>query len=263
MKTVVIKIGGRPASDTAAVEALCRELKALEGVYRFAIVHGGGAEVTRITEALLQRKPSFVDGIRMTPPEEMVLVDMVLAGKVNKELVRRLEAAGVAAWGVSGADAGILKGDAVAPGNRTARIRQAKAAPLELLLDAGYTPVAAPVASDGRGGGLNINADEAALGIATALKAEALLFLSDIPGIMKENRVITTVTPGAAQAEIRAGVIQGGMIPKVESSLRSLEAGVGAVIIGAYTGEGDLAALLAHQSGTLIVNENNQTTEGE
>lgn len=253
-RVVVIKIGGRPATQDTTQRVLGNEICAMLAGVQFVIVHGGGAEVSRVSRAL-GFEPVFRDGIRMTTPGEMEIVDMVLAGKVNKEMVRRLTTCGVPAFGISGADGGLIVGESVGAigDNRTGTVRTVDARPLELLVGAGFTPVISSVATDGAGTGLNINADEAALDIAAAMRAERLIFFSDIPGVLKNGEVIRTLTAERAEAEIAEGTISGGMIPKVRSSVAALQKGVGAIVIGEYRNEGDLAAFVAGSSGTSIV----------
>lgn len=251
---VTIKIGGKPATQDGTQRLLAAEIRSLLPSCRFVIVHGGGAEVSRISRAL-GYEPTFRDGVRMTTPGEMDIVDMVLAGKVNKEMVRRMASCGVRAFGLSGADGALITGESIGnpAENRTGRVTSISPLALEALASAGFVPVISTVASDSAGNGLNINADEAALDIAAAVGAEKLIFFSDIPGVMKDGVVLESLDEGRIEAEIAAGTISGGMIPKVRSSLNALKKGVREIIIGEYLKQGDLKAFLTRAAGTTIV----------
>ncbi|NBF39908.1 MAG: acetylglutamate kinase [Spirochaetes bacterium] len=269
--TIVIKIGGRTLSSQGVLEHLVADIAALED-HRIVLVHGGGAEVTAYA-GRLGITSEFADGVRMTGEEEMEVVDMVLAGLVNKRVARRFQAAGVPSAGICASDGGMLTGTPLLhpDGNpsRTGRVASRNPTFLEHLLAGGYLAVVASTFTDGDGGGLNLNADDAALEIATMLSADALLFLSDVPGILRRRgtedassegepgtedapELIRRLTPTEVEAEIGTGTITGGMIPKVRSSVAALHAGVGIVIIGTYTEDASLKHILAGNSGTRI-----------
>lgn len=275
----VLKIGGRAASDSRMIMELGRELRTLSAgeatspttpaapgksprvaaaTDSFVVVHGGGSELS----ALMERygyTPRFVDGVRSTSEEEMPLVDMALAGKMNTALVRLLGSVGLNPVGLSAQDGGMVTGKPVVmadgTGSRTGTPVAADGALLRRLLQAGYTPVVSPVSRDETWNGLNINADEIALAVAQALEAKGLIFFSDIPGILDGDRVIDRLTIPQAREAIESGVISGGMIPKVRSSLAALEGGVGSIIIGEYKEPGDLGALAAGRKGTVLLHE--------
>jgi acetylglutamate kinase len=248
---VCIKIGGRVAADDNVLEVFIRELKHLQDTYNFVIIHGGGAEVSRVSK-IFNIEPVFADGVRVTRTEEMDLVDMVLAGKVNKQLVRQLYAGGVEAAGISGVDGATVIGKAVGPETKTGKPKNISTDLISGLLENGLVPVISPVSMDKEGSPLNINADEVALAVASALPAGWLIFISDIPGILKDEQVITRICAEDTEREISAGVITGGMIPKVRSSTGALRDGVEYVVIGGYTQSGDLQSLLTGKSGTTI-----------
>ena len=243
----------RSAAAESSLADLVREMADLKNRYDFILVHGGGAEVSRITK-IFGLEPVFRDGVRMTSGPEMEIVDMVLAGKVNKSLVRMFSARGMKAVGISGSDGGLFTGASIDPagGSRTGRVERVNPEAALLLLRSGYLPVVASTSMDAEGGALNINADEAALEIAKAVGADALVFLSDIPGILKDGGVMMSLDGESARREIEGGVISGGMIPKVTSSLEALRSGVKAVVIGEFTSYGDLALLLGREKGTTI-----------
>ena len=176
--TAVIKIGGRAASEKTALHAFLKEISILASRYHFILVHGGGAEVSEVT-AKFGLTPVFKDGIRMTTPEEMDIVDMVLAGKMNKYLVRMCGRY-MPAVGLSGSDGKLFTGVRLACGDGettcTGEITEVDVSLLRLLLENGYTPVISSTSMDGDGTALNINADEAALAVAAAIPAKHLIF---------------------------------------------------------------------------------------
>jgi acetylglutamate kinase len=257
---VIIKIGGRPAANPEVLDALVADIGSLATAakVRPVLVHGGGADVTELSKRL-GIEPRFVNGKRQTTPEEMQIVEAVLAGNVNSRLLRRCLAAGVPAIGLSGVDAGLFTAEALGPGNLTGRITATRPAVLATLAGAGFVPVVSSVSCDAAGStGLNINADDAALALAVALRADCLIYLSDIPGILKDGQVLSVVTPAIAAREIANGTISGGMIPKVESSLAALEQGIGRIVIGGFQGRGDLAGFLDSTLGTSITGATGQ-----
>ena len=256
---LVIKLGGAAAEHEPSLNALLRELAALAAAgARVVLVHGGGAEVSALSRRV-GLQPRFRDGVRITTPEEMPYVDMVLCGAVNKRLVRMLGAAGQPAVGLSGADGPMFTGAplagaaAGADGNHTAQVAHVDTRLPRLLLEHGYLPVIAPTSVQPPGRAVNINADSVALRLAPALAADRLLFLSDVPGIMKDGAVLAALTPGQAGAEIAAGTISGGMIPKVEAALHALTQGVRRVVIGQFKAPGDLGGLLTGATGTTML----------
>ena len=257
---IVIKIGGRPASNPAVLDALIADISELvvnqAGKRTIPVlVHGGGADVTDLSKRL-GLEPSFVGGKRMTSPAEMQIVEAVLGGNVNTRLLRRCLAQKVKAVGLCGVDAGLFTAQSIdaAGDNRTGTIIATNCTVIRDLGAAGYVSVVSSVSCDPDGeGGLNINADDAAMALAIALKARCLIFLSDIPGILKDGIVLNRVTPAIAEAEITAGVISGGMIPKVRSSLEALQQGITSVVIGGYQQRGDLQGFIEARLGSSMM----------
>lgn len=251
---IIIKIGGVVATDAKLLQALLAEMASLKD-RGLVLVHGGGKEVTAVSEKFGLRA-EFRDGIRLTSVAEMEVVDMVLGGKINIDLVRKAQALGLNAVGLGGQDGGLFTGEARTfadrEPNRTGKVTQAQPRLLELLTSGGYFPIVNSTSMDASGTGLNINADEAAQELAIAAKAHALVFISDIAGVLKEGRVLPSLNGPALEAEIASGVIGGGMVPKVRSALQAVEAGVGKVVIGGFQAAGDLKKLLDGQSGTTI-----------
>ena len=251
--TAVVKLGGRALEHEPLRRTFAAELSALATDWRLIVVHGGGPEVTAVSRRL-GHSPRFQDGIRITSSDEMEVVDMVLAGSANKRLVRALSAHGVHAVGICGSDGPTLaaRPQAVPAGTRTGRIDAVDTRLLATLMDAGYVPVVSPVCDDGAGGGVNINADTVAFWLATAIDAAALLFISDIDGVRKNGAVLPRLSSAEADAEIAAGTITDGMIPKIRSSIAAVAAGVDRVHIGSYAEEGALRALLDGTHGTVL-----------
>lgn len=252
---LVVKTGGRVASDEALMKLLAVELNnAIESGRRVLLVHGGGTTISTLQNHF-GIKPRFVDGLRQTDPIEMPLVDMALAGGVNKQLVRLFSAIGVRTWGISGADAGILQAESrsgVPETNRTGIVKAVDSSPLELIWNAGYLPICAPIASDRDGNGINVNADEAALALAAELNADHLIFISDVPGVLENGKPIAALNPDLIEEKIESGIITGGMIPKTRSAAAALGNGVGEVIISDYAEAGNLKEMLSGNQGTRI-----------
>lgn len=232
---------------------LVGDIRTLSNDIRFIVVHGGGAEVTKISEQL-GYSPTFEDGIRMTSPEEMDVVDMVLSGKMNKALVRRFAAAGIRAAGVSGSDGALFTGTPINPATRTGTVDRVDCSILELLIAGGFLPIVASTSMTGEGVALNVNADEAAFAIAAALPADLLVFLSDTPGILTaDGALIPRLDERLVAERITDKTITGGMIPKVRASIDALRAGTGGIVVGRFSSSGDLRKLLDGSIGTRVV----------
>ena len=253
MNIHIVKIGGRVAVDEGILDTFLEEAAGMASRDRIVLVHGGGAEVSTVSKKL-GLTPRFIDGIRMTSREEMPVVDMVLAGKMNTYLVRRAKRHRLEPAGLSGCDGSLFTGVSIDPEgkNRTGKISAVNPGLIALLLKEGYTPVISSVSMDDGGEPLNINADEAALELAKALKAQSLLYISDIPGVLSGSAVIPKLDEDLIRKHIEEGTINGGMVPKVRSALDAVHNGVKAVIIGGYMKSGDLVQLLDRKRGTAI-----------
>jgi acetylglutamate kinase len=219
--TVVVKLGGSVGGEDTLPDdvAVLQKLGA-----SVVLVHGGGPLITQWT-GRLGLEARFVDGLRYTDAETLHVVRMVLSGLVNGGIVARLGAAGVRAIGLSGSDDGLLR--AIPRDPRLGLVGDVSAvnpSPLELVLRSGYAAVVAPVAVDGRGQFLNVNADTAAAEIAVAISASNMIYLTDVPGISDGTSPapVGRLTAKRARALMRDRVIAGGMIPKVEGGLRAL-----------------------------------------
>ena len=249
---IIIKTGGQAAENIQALSHMAQEINALSSQYNFIFVHGGGSTVSAIQREY-GIEPVFKEGIRITSEKEMDLVDMGLAGKMNKKLVRLFIKNGVSAAGISGADGLTFEGESIADKScRTGRIIKTNTKLIDTLLSGGFTPILSSVSSDTEGCALNINADEAALAAGTACKAEKIIFVSDIPGILNDGKQYSNLNEVQINTLIDQKIINGGMIPKVRSSLEALKKGAGSVVIGDYREFMDLEKLLSGEKGTKI-----------
>ncbi|HXG04342.1 MAG TPA: acetylglutamate kinase [Candidatus Binatia bacterium] len=234
-KTVVIKYGGAAMeeADLKAPFALDVILLRLVGINP-VIVHGGGPQIGALMKRL-GKEPRFVGGMRVTDEETMEIVEMVLVGRINKEIVALINHHGGRAVGLSGKDAGLIRarrrphrlpnGEELDIG-LVGEVEAVDPEPIRLLEEHGFIPVLAPVGVGARGESYNINADLVAGEVAAALRAEKLIHLTDVPGIRDEQgRLQSTLSGKEAERLMQAGVIEGGMLPKVESALRALRGG--------------------------------------
>jgi acetylglutamate kinase len=256
---LLIKIGGAPAGDPEQLQILIDGIA--DATPPVVLVHGGGSQVSALSRAL-GHEPRFIDGIRQTGTEEMDIIDMGLSGLMNKKIVRMAASAGLAAVGISGADGGLLTAPSLGTDNRTARDVTADASIVRYLLEGGWFPVIAPAGSDTAGGtGVNINADDAAMALATALNASVMLFISDIPGVLDGpgGPLIPRLDRRSTEEMIDSGKIAGGMIPKVKNALSLTEQGVSRVIIGSIGPDSTLEDLLEERRGTLFTAEAGHT----
>jgi acetylglutamate kinase len=252
---ITIKIGGAPAGDENLIRSLASEMKSYSDSIRFIVIHGGGAEVTELSRRF-GIEPVFQDGLRVTSKEEMKIVDKVLSGLINKRLVRIFQTCGFNAVGLSGSDGKLFvsksSGECNGCPSHTGVIEKVRPGLVELLLAHNYLPVIASTSMDEDGLPLNINADDVAFNLSTEMKVSGIVFFSDIPGILKNGALLKRLSPDEVKAELSAGTIKGGMIPKVKASMEALEKGVGKIIIGDYTGSGSLKQLLSGERGTEI-----------
>jgi len=246
MPELILKIGGSLLSKTDVLNELADSIKNLCR-WNIAILHGGGPMISRLFDAF-GRESSFVDGLRVTNDDSIDLVEMALSGQVNKHLARKLTAFGVRAVGISGTDAGLLQAKALHPddpaNNRVGDIMAVQPGLLFALWQAGILPVISPVAADAEGDALNVNADSAAYGLAAHLKANALIFLSDVPGILLNGKTIPELSPNILKEGMASGDIHSGMIPKLEKGFQTLNAGVETILISTWQGTRTLENLL-------------------
>ena len=235
-KTVVIKYGGNAMINEdlkqQVMEDIC--LLWLIGV-KVVLIHGGGPEISE-TMKKLGKKSEFVNGLRVTDRETVDIVQMVLAGKVNKTLVNLIQMKGGHAVGLSGIDGGILEATMKDENlGYVGEITKIRTQPITDLLEKNYIPVISTIASDRQGNTYNINGDTAAACIAGALGAERLIMMTDIAGLLRDkddpSTLIPAVTVSEAKQLFEEGIISGGMIPKVDCCIEAIEKGVRHVVI--------------------------------
>ena len=259
-KTVVIKYGGNAMISQELREAVISDIILLNlvGVH-VVVVHGGGPEISAMLRKI-GKESRFVDGLRYTDGETMDIVQQVLCGKVNKDLVATLNRRGGRALGLCGMDAGLFQARMLDEKyGLVGEIVQVSPAPVEDSLKEGYIPVVSTVAQgvDGENA-YNINADTAAAKLAVALKAERLLLLTDVRGLLRDPQDESTLLPEVALSDVpllmKEGVIQGGMIPKVGCCVEAVRSGVrDAVILDGRIPHSILIELLSDAGiGTLL-----------
>lgn len=234
-KTFVIKYGGAAMTDEGLQQTFAKDVTLLRKIgINIVIVHGGGKEITDVARKL-GIPTRFVGGQRFTDEKMMDVVVMVLAGAINKEIVGLINVNGGNAVGISGMDNNLLKARKLSANGTdlgyVGSIVSVNVSFLQLLLQNGMMPVIAPVGVGDRGELYNVNADLGAAAVATSLRAEKLVYLSDVEGIVADGRLVSTLTKQEAGRLIDRGSIFGGMIPKVQSAFETLEAGVSKVHI--------------------------------
>ncbi|EKE78315.1 acetylglutamate kinase [Oceanibaculum indicum] len=267
-RTVVVKYGGHAMGDERLAALFAADMVLLKQVgIHPVVVHGGGPQIGEMLKKL-QIQSEFIDGLRVTDKATVEVVEMVLAGAINKQIVSAIQAAGGQAVGLCGKDGNLIQA-------RKLEHRQKTDSNIEKVLDLGFVgepmkvntevlrvfndtkfiPVIAPVGIGEDGQTYNINADTAAGAIAGALNASRLLMLTDVSGVLdKDKKLIDELTLADVDRLIREGTISGGMIPKVETCVQAVEGGVDAAVI--LDGRGEHAVLLEifteHGAGTLI-----------
>ena len=235
-KTVVIKYGGNAMINDQLKQQVMEDIVLLWLIgIRVVLVHGGGPEINELMNRL-GKKPVFVDGLRVTDKETVDIVQMVLAGKVNKTLVGLLETKGGKAIGLSGMDGRLI--ECVPKDERlgyVGEIVKINIEPVEDLLSKGYIPVISTLGCDRSGGAYNINGDTAAAHIAGALQAERLIMMTDVAGLLMDKDDPSTLVPqltvSQAQDLKARNIISGGMIPKVDCCVDAIRAGVKHVVM--------------------------------
>ena len=240
-KIIVIKYGGAAMINEGVRQTVIQDLILMQQVgMKPVLVHGGGPEIDRMLKKL-NKEPIFVNGLRYTDDETMEIVQMVLAGKVNKDLVELFSRMGGKAMGICGSDGGLFMAKRMRKNGQdlglVGDIQEVKTDAIRMLLDNGIIPVVASIAlkADEGSGFYNINADTAAGALAIALKAEKLILLTDVPGVMEDRAdlgtLIREMDVEMAKTLMKKGVIKAGMIPKVEGCLQALAQGVTAAHI--------------------------------
>ncbi|MCI0431577.1 MAG: acetylglutamate kinase [Rhodospirillales bacterium] len=245
-KTFVIKYGGHAMGDAELSQIFARDIVLLKQVgIHPVVVHGGGPQIGRMLDRL-KIKSEFVDGLRVTDAETVQIVEMVLSGAINKEIVAAISSAGGTAVGLSGKDGNLIMA------KKLTRSRRDPESNIEKVLELGYVgepteinvtmlqrleqggmvPVIAPIGAGPEGETFNINADTVAGAVAAAAKATRLLLLTDVTGVLdKEGILIPELTISGARALIADGTISGGMIPKLETCISAIDGGLEAAVI--------------------------------
>ena len=261
-KTVVVKYGGNAMVSQELRQAVISDiiLLSLVGI-RVVVVHGGGPEISEFLKKI-GKESRFVDGLRYTDEETMTVVQQVLCGQVNKDLVATLNRLGGRAVGLCGLDGAMLQAKMLDEKyGLVGEVTRVDAAPLVDALNGGYIPVVATVAQGtDRETAYNVNADTAAAKLAVALEAEKLILLTDVRGLLRDPKDESTLIPAlqlsSVPALVREGVISGGMIPKVDCCVESVRSGVGsAVILDGRVAHSLLMELLTDAGiGTMLTN---------
>ncbi len=268
-RTVVVKFGGHAMGDPKLFDLFARDMVLLRQVgIRPIVVHGGGPQIGAMLEKL-QIKSEFIDGLRVTDQATIDVVEMVLSGSINKQIVASITSAGGTAIGLSGKDGGLIRADRLKRTKRDPDSNIEKVIDLGLVgepraiapkvidafADSDVIPVIAPIGVGPDGETLNINADTAAGAIAAAMGAARMYMLTDIEGVLDQDKnLISELTVSEARAAIERGVITGGMIPKIENCIDAIQSGVeGAAIIDGRVAHTVLVELFTEGgAGTLI-----------
>lgn len=243
-RTLVIKYGGHAMGDAAFGDSFARDVALLKhvGIHPI-VVHGGGPQIAHMLKRIGIETRS-VDGLRVTDRETMEVVEMVLAGTINKQIVSAINAEGGCAIGLSGKDGGLIEARKLVLTHVEGGVKteidlgfvgeptRIAAGVLDTLKQSDIIPVIAPIGAGPGGETYNINADTVAGAVAAAVRATRLLLLTDVSGVLgADNKLIAELTAGTARCLIAKGVINGGMVPKVETCLEAVEGGVEAAVI--------------------------------
>ena len=267
---LVVKMGGSILKEGASTD-LVADLKGLLATNKAVLVHGGGVEVTEIA-AKLGKEQKFIvspEGFRSryTDKETIEIYSMVMAGKINKQIVLALESQGISAVGISGLDALTLKAERkkkliavdekgrkrVVEGGYTGKINLVNANLLQLLLEKSYVPIVTPIATSEEFEPLNVDGDRTAAFIAGALKADRLVLLTDVQGLVLKGQPIPKISASEIK-EILPSIGQ-GMSTKVHAALEALNQGVKEVLITSGLGKTPISAALKHETGTVVTHE--------
>jgi len=264
---LVIKMGGSILKEGASTD-LVADLKSILNENQVVLVHGGGVEVTEIAKKLGKEQKFIIspEGFRSryTDKETIEIYSMVMAGKINKQIVLALQSQGISAVGLSGLDAHILQAERkkriievdergrkrVIDGGYTGKINNVNTDLLKLLLGKGYVPIVTPIAMSEEYEPLNVDGDRTAAILAGALKADKLVLLTDVQGLMLKGERIPKI--GAGEIKEVLSSIGAGMSTKVHAALEALAEGVGEVLITSGTGKNPITTALKHETGTVI-----------
>lgn len=261
-KSIVVKYGGNAMINETLKEQVMEDIVLLHLIgVKIVLVHGGGPEITDMLKKI-GKESVFLNGLRVTDKETADVVQMVLAGKINKSLVNLLQINGGNAIGLSGLDGHMIEAEMKDEAlGYVGKITKVDVKPITDLLEKNYIPVVSTIGCDDNGNVYNINADTAAAYIAGEMKAERLLTMTDIAGILRDKddptSVITNIDVADARELFRTGVISGGMIPKVECCIEAIEHGVDRVtILDGRVPHALLIEMLTDEgAGTMVVRE--------
>ena len=245
-KISVIKFGGSLAKNIAARNKFLRELASYRRNAQCVLVHGGGPEINLWLEKS-GIKPKFANGLRFTDARTLEVVEMVLSGKVNKDIVASLSSLGVKAVGISSKDGKTVLCKRVAKLGYVGEPVKTDKTLVEILIKSGYLPVVSPIGIDSKHNTLNVNADSVAMALSIALKADELVYLTDVPGVLNEKKcTIPVIRLGETAKLVKKGIVSGGMIPKLNGCEGAVKKGVKKVwIIDGSKG-------LANKKGTVV-----------
>jgi len=253
---ILIKIGGRAFENEGGFRALAEAIKANKTA-EVIIVHGGGAEISRSLKDA-GRKTEFIDGIRITRAADIKIVEAVLSGTVNQRISAWLEANGVPCLRMSGKTEELFIVEPLTRNGRdlgfVGQIKQINPAAVERAIQSDKVPVISPISADENGDSFNVNADTAAAALAAAAGCTDLVFVTDVPGVLVDGRTQASLAVKEAQNLIADGIIEGGMVAKMESAFAALEKKVARVHIIQWQGPQTLASILERKSaaGTVI-----------
>ena len=259
-KMFVIKLGGSILCDNKNIKSVIEDVVFLNKIgIKIIIIHGGGKDINEELK-VHQIEPKFVDGVRFTDDKTMEIAEMVLSGKVNKNLVAEVNNQGLCAVGISGKDANFIKAKKKNKLGNVGEIVSVDTKIINTLLESGFIPVISPVCCDDNCKSLNVNADDVAVEVAKALKAEKLVFLTDIDGVFQDvndkNSLISVILTKNIEKMIKNKVIIGGMIPKILSCGDAIKNGINAVhIVNGTTPHSMLLEIYTDKGvGTIIKN---------
>ena len=246
-RRILIKIGGRAFEGESGFRELATAIAASPGI-DVIVVHGGGAEISAALKAA-HRATEFIDGIRITPAEDIRIVEQVLSETVNARIAGWLTNHGVSCRRLSGKTDGMLVAAPLTRGGRdygfVGQIKQVAPTAIETALKESRVPVISPISADETGASYNVNADSAAAALAAAAGCTELAFFTDVAGVMVSGEPVARMTIEQAAEWIAAGEIKGGMVAKIESAVQALEKGVDRIYIGMWYGSKTLDGIAA------------------
>jgi len=276
-KTVVVKFGGNAMVDEALQNSFARDIVLMKAVgMNPVVVHGGGPQIGKLLDQL-NIKSEFVDGMRVTDAQTMDVVEMVLGGSVNKQIVHLINRNGGQAFGITGKDGNLIRAKKLSVSRKTPGMQSSEIIDIghvgdveavntdviDMLTSGNFIPVIAPIGVDGQGNSYNINADLVAGKVAEVLNAEKLMLLTNVSGLQdKQGKVLTGMSTQQVDGLIEDGTIYGGMLPKISCALNAVKAGVSSAhIIDGRVAHAVLLEIFTDAGvGTLITNSGSQKT---